>query len=248
MKAPSDVLNHFNADSELEAHPVQLRSIADINGELGESWLLANKQYLYIYSKKMGDDFRHHKFVLNEISKMDVYEERPFAILELTVDTNTYRLKFASYVYEDLNTFTELRDGSEPAAPVEKVEESIEFNHKVAFCSALYAMVQADGIIENEELNYLNHLFEPPDIIKGIEYLQRMGAIKVVEEISENFSKEQSLCLMANLMEVAMVDNLIRSSEKKMMKKYSKSLGLKSEDFEAIFEILMIKNNTAVFD
>ena len=73
MKAPGDVLNHFNADSENEAHPIHLRSIADINGDLGESWLLANNECLYIYSKKMGDDYRPFKFTLNEISKMDIY-------------------------------------------------------------------------------------------------------------------------------------------------------------------------------
>jgi len=54
--------------------------------------------------------------------------------------------------------------------------------------------------------------------------------------------------MMANLVEMAMIDGLVRGKERKLLSQVREAVGVEKENFDAIFEVLMLKNNRSVFE
>lgn len=135
-----------------------------------------------------------------------------------------------------------------PATAPAKVTAEEEVTPLVGFAAGLYAMIQADTIIDAEENLLFCRLISDPEIrSRGIQLWQQLGTEKILQTLHELLTPEQRLCLLANAIEIAMIDGTLRSIEKENLKWFRRELDIDSEEMKTIFQVLMIKNNLGIF-
>ncbi len=260
MKLPNEI--KADVQERLGASPAQVavRALADLDGNLGEAHVISNGRTLLVYSRKLGDSMQVMQVPLVDITRLDLEEDRPFAFLHVGTATLTFSLKFGTMDSAALQAVISLwqkaSDGGEegaaapsPAATDEAAApESSGLTPFVAFCAALYSMMEVDGMADAEERHQLERLVGRPEIVtRAIEYLRRDGVDKLLEELPKVLDKEQRLCLMANLVELAMIDGYLRGAEQVLLQRFLKVLQLSTENYDAIYEILTIKNDLSGF-
>jgi tellurite resistance protein len=114
--------------------------------------------------------------------------------------------------------------------------------------AALHAMSRADGEVSQEELAVLWHLVEDPGATNtGANLLEQEGVDGVIAQTAATLSGPQGLCLLTNLLKVAMVDGVLRSKEQALAERFRQALRVTDGTWQAIHHALMVKNNLAVF-
>jgi uncharacterized tellurite resistance protein B-like protein len=123
----------------------------------------------------------------------------------------------------------------------------LDISPMVGFCAAMHAIVHADMYVAPEETEDMNRLFDEDTIAEGMQYWQEIGTDALVCQLKELLTKKQKLCLMANLIDTAMVDGVYRTIENQTVRWFRDQLGVDSDNFRAIHEVLVIKNQIGVF-
>ena len=118
----------------------------------------------------------------------------------------------------------------------------------MVFCAALQLLVQVDGTVDPEEQHLANRIIGDPALAnQANEWLREHGQDALLTALPKLLDRDQALCLLANLIEIAMVDGLLRSRERELLEAVQKALALTDNDYQAMYDILLIKNNLAVF-
>ena len=270
MNLPDELAKAFNQESQGEAQ-ITVRALSNIEGGLGDTYVVTDGQGLYLYSKKLGEEYQPRQLGMSDISVLRVDDDMPFAYLVIGNADGEIRLKFSSMDKSDLDQLVEqwsaASSAEAPAAPAAELATptpaptgapaaepmaagaaASEVTPLVTFAAAVYAMMEADGAVDPDEMHILTRLITDVKIVnRGIRYLEKHGIDAVMAQVAEEFDTSQKLCLMANLLEVAMVDLLLRSKEQTLLDRFREALGTDDNNYEAIYDILVIKNNMAVF-
>jgi hypothetical protein len=243
-----------------------VRALNSLSGDLGEAYLMLIGDDLIVLSRQIGRPLNEIIVPKSSVSSVEAVEDRPFAYLRFQADGVSYDLKFSGMDFDEIKSLaTELTsptDSGEPAgdvplkgaAPVDVVAAEIPkkappLTPIVGFCAAVYAMIQADSDIDDEELEFLNRLIDhPPTVLKGLDALRRLGTVELFAQLSDLMDDTQKLCMMANLVEMSMIDGLVRGPERRLLTQVREATGVEKSNYDAIFEILMIKNNRSVFE
>ncbi len=257
MTLPLEIEQSFKAQSESGTICASCRSLNSLSGDLGETYIITDEANLYLFSRRVGETIEEHCLPVAAIEALEVVEDRPFAHLKVRCAAGDYSLKFSAMDEGVLQSIAALKhEGAEasPPAPAKPptallpAAAGVEFDPLVAFCAAIYALIQVDGNIDPEELILLNRQVDSPETVaRGLEYLRRVGTVRLVEQLSHEYDQSQKLCLIANMLEISMVDGVLRSTEKGLMKQFREAMGIQPDDYEAIFEIILVKNNLTVF-
>ena len=97
MKLPLDVRQDFVDRTGQDLPKACARALADIEGNLGEAFAACDDEALFIYSKKLNEEWRQLVMPFNTIAHMALEDDRPFVYLKAkTSDGNELSLKFGS--------------------------------------------------------------------------------------------------------------------------------------------------------
>lgn len=239
-----------------------VRALNSISGDLGEAYLLLIGDNMIILSRQIGRSLSELSIPKSSFGSVEVVEDRPFAYLRFQADGISYDLKFSGMDLDEIKAVGDAMSSSadatdvalKTATPVDVVathipEDAPPLTPIVGFCAAVYAMIQADSDIDDEELEFLNRLIDhPPTVLKGLDALRRLGTVELFEQLCDLMDDTQKLCMMANLVEMSMIDGLVRGPERQLLTQVREATGVEKSNFDAIFEILMIKNNRSVFE
>ena len=237
---------------------VKARALSDLEGNLGETWVIADARHLVFISRRLGKAFAPSIIPMSKVETFEISDERPFAYLCVKSDNLETRLKFAGSDTQLLARVGELRNSSESGplvldVPEEEPEDADEepghLPRFVGFCAAMHALIQADGKVDEAELTMLDLIVDDSKMLAaGLECWRRLGTERLVAEIANTFNPEQKLCLMINLLEVAVTDGYLRSHEKVLLKQLRDGIGVDREEFSAAYRVIMTKNNLSVFN
>lgn len=258
MKLPADLLRLFR---ELPADEPQLvlRALADLDGNLGETWLATDGQRLGIFSRPPGARWQQASSPLAALRRLEQRDDSPFVWLDFSTAERSYSLKFAGLDQPDLAALTELwRQLAPPSAvptlappgdePNDDTAEAPELAPLTAFCAAVYAIASVDGVMDELEMHHLQRIVDNRKTVDlGIAWVRREGVPALLTALPRLLNRDQRLCLMANLIEVAMLDLLLRSRELDLLDRFREALQIDAGDYAAINEILTLKNNLAIF-
>ena len=248
------------------------RALTDLAGNLGETYTVCDGQALHLFSKKVGEHFQARRLALSDVGDCQLREDVPFFHLKLRAAGEDFTLKFSILDRGDLGRLVALWTKQRPAraeptpaaatAPASSAPSAVANAAPsattapaadtpaplVLFCAAVIAMGEVDGSASDGETAHLTDLVEnPAAIAAGRAWLAQHSVETLLAAAGAALNDDQKLCLMANLIEVAMVDGLLRGREQALIASFQSGLGISDNDYQAIFDILVVKNNLSVF-
>ena len=267
MKIPQEIVDDFKQRKNINTPLLSIRGLADIHGNIGETYILGSNESLLFYSGQLGEEYKFLEFSFANIQHLNIEEERPFAYLTFEIHNQPFRLKFALF---DLKILCTIRESWEKTHEHSKEKQSTTsgttdesstttvgsddktFTSKLTpilgFCAAMQALVHIDSHVSEEEKKKLPLIInDPQQLAEGFEYWQKIGTDQLISELCALLSSQQKLCLLANLLEVAMIDGILHESEKVFIESLRKSLGVDVKDFNTLFDVLITKNNLTIY-
>ena len=248
------------------------RAIYDLDGNLGETYVVCTGPRLILFSKRLGQAFRSVDVPLSDIATMSIQDDGVYRRLTLCLGAREIAMKFSSWdqpLLERIVARWQDRQCSDVATPVHESVvdvaaaailppaesqstspplEDEALSSLAGFCASMQAMMSVDGHVDRGESEVLVHAVPDPEAVQqGVRWLERYGVEKLLGRIGTVLTMEQKRCLMANLIAVAMTDGAIRGTEQELLDRFRTALNLADEDFGALYEGLLTRHRMAVF-
>lgn len=130
-----------------------------------------------------------------------------------------------------------------------------------AFATSLVYMMASDGEFDNEEIGQLLSVLggkskngvirigdNNDDLMEEVfEYFERTPFEVFLGEAAPVLSREQKLCILANLVDSSLSDGEAEMQEQMMFSQFLQAFGVSEQEFEPIFKVIMLKNDRSVF-
>jgi uncharacterized tellurite resistance protein B-like protein len=258
MLLPGEVLTLVEAQNC--ARPdVAVRTLGDINGSVGEAYVVAAPPQLLVASRRLGSEWQLTVYPLTEVTDCRVEGEGMELRLAWSVPERDYDLPIPSHAEQSAQRMCGLwlrarqREGKDlkkrPAADKKAAETPTEITPVLALSAALQAMLMADNMAADEEWRLVERLIERPATIEqGAALFRKLGVDGLLARLGEGLLDEpQKQCLLANLYELAMVDGRLRASEVTLLDKFRETLGVDRERCAVLEQVLRTKNDLSVF-
>ncbi|MCM3788197.1 TerB family tellurite resistance protein [Domibacillus indicus] len=134
-------------------------------------------------------------------------------------------------------------------------------NPHFAFATSLLYMMGSDGEFDNEEIGQLLAVLggknkggkvivggNNDDLMeKAIKYVQRNSIDQFLKEAAPVLSDAQKMCILVNLVDSSLSDGEAEREEQEMFGKFLSAFEISEERFTPFFEVIMLKNDRAVF-
>ncbi len=117
----------------------------------------------------------------------------------------------------------------------------------VLLAAGMMFIAKSDENIAKEEDFYITSLlnYDKEVLRKALEYF-RMNDFDAFLRDSRPLDEAQRLCILANMIEIAMKDGKFTGTEQKMISRFVTELGVDNSFFDTIKEVLLIKNRTSI--
>ncbi len=117
----------------------------------------------------------------------------------------------------------------------------------VLLAAGMMFIAKSDDNIAKEEDFYITSLlnYDKEILRKALEYF-RMNDFDAFLRDSRPLDEAQRLCILANMIEIAMKDGKFTGAEQKMISRFVTELGIDNSFFDTIKEVLLIKNKTSI--
>ncbi len=123
-----------------------------------------------------------------------------------------------------------------------------ELTPMIALTAILHTMIYIDDEAADEEMQNLKLLVDDQEIInQGLLYWRARGTTELVEELGRRLNESQKRCVVANLIEIAMVDGVLKEGEQEFNRYVCSVFNIDESVFKSLFDVLLLKNNISVF-
>ncbi|HCE43208.1 MAG TPA: hypothetical protein DET40_06650 [Lentisphaeria bacterium] len=211
-----------------------------------------------------------------EISKLEVRKDKFNSFLDINMDGKPYSIKFSSAEMKDLESLIENFKNAKPAGPAvpepeqpapqvsEERKAGIQMpsgirEHPAApavklpltpmqfMAAAMMYVASSDGSIDKDEDRYIMNVFGGSnDVLQpALQYYKAHSADQLFD-FSPCLNEEQNLCILANMVEIAMRDESYHRVEQVMIRNYMEKAGISVDNLKAISSVLLVKNNLSV--
>lgn len=126
----------------------------------------------------------------------------------------------------------------------------IQLKPKSALALAAMTMISIDGVIEDEELDHLKRILkgDRESFDQAYKVYKDKSVSEIVELVSKQLDQKQKLCVIANLIDIAMADGILAGAEEKLLMSYISSFQLTEDSIRNIVNSAAIKNDLSIFD
>ncbi|MFA6567571.1 MAG: TerB family tellurite resistance protein [Victivallales bacterium] len=248
------------------------RAYGSVEGETGEGYLVSSAGRLLVFSRRAGEDnFRKLSGMFGkEISKLDVRQDKFNTFLDININGIPYSIKFSSSEQKELENLVEsLKSfkqesvqpavpdaGRTPSAPSVKIPasesikaESSPLTPLEMLAVSLMYVSSCDSKISEDEDRCILEIFRDnkPVLGSALAYYKAHRYEEFLGNIG-SLSENQKLCILSNMVEIAMKDSSLQRTEQEYLRKFVEASGLKEEQYKAINSVLYVKNSTGVLD
>lgn len=247
------------------------RSNTSLDGESGESYVVAYKETLFFFSRKLGD--RDYSVISGDFGKnidnVQVKKDGINALLDVTIDGKHYSLKFSSFEEKDLIPIMEnfaaasplispsadtVAGETAPAAETPASGQAVSSTGDdklpslmAGMITALMFVAKADDDIAKEEDQYIIMICndDKPLMQAALKYYKGHSFDELLIAMS-SIKHEQKLCCLANMMEIGMSDGVLHRSEMKVMRQFCRYMDITEDEYDSIKQVLLVKNQLSV--
>lgn len=252
--------------------PVSLaRSSTSIDGETGESYVIAYEDKLLVFSRKLGESSYTHVAgdLGKDVGSVKIRKEGVNTFLDTDLLGKKYSLKFSSFEEKSLTPIVEQwqkASGGAPAAettpkyadaanktetmpPSAPDQELVagELNNYTGLAAALMFVAAVDDEVSPEEDKYIIRCFNNNQkLLKtALEYYKTHSFEELLVALSA-MSQDQKLCFLANFMDLGMADGVLHRSEMKIIRQFCDYMDITEDEYATIKQVLLIKNQLSV--
>ncbi|HBC87257.1 MAG TPA: hypothetical protein DCZ94_09905 [Lentisphaeria bacterium] len=268
---PEKVKSEFSGILDKAPVPA-VRTSGNIDGEPGEGYVISHGDRLFIYSRKAGEESflkLSGKFGA-EISRLEIRKDKFNPFLDVVLDGREYSLKLSSSEQHDLEVLVgkvktavpnesgvssssganvPAGTGMSPNAQVPHQGDTapLPLTPMQFMAAAMMYVASSDGTIEKDEDRYILHVFcGNNDILQpALKYFKTHSADQLFEHAG-SLNDEQKLCILANMIEIAMHDESYHRVEQIMIRNFMDKAGISKDNMKAISNVLLVKNNLSV--
>lgn len=237
------------------------RMRGSVGGSSGEGYVVALADRMYLYSRSLGEyEYTLREFYYRgDIQLLEIREERFSLMLELTSGTGEkLDMKFAKYQDENIVPIVQqwqAATGSAPTAAPSPAPEAAPqemaaggaIDPYVGAVALLIFIGTVDSEIDPAEEEYIlrfsggdNAVFQAAhSYYENHEYEDLLAVIGGLDE-------QQAMCVLANAMDLAMVDGVLHKNEQDMISRFAKKMAIAENDVNRIRDTLLVKNQTSV--
>ena len=107
------------------------------------------------------------------------------------------------------------------------------------------------GKIDRYEDEYIKNVCNNDLKILGdaLKYFRSHEFSRYLQDLQNyNLDEQQKLCILVNMIEVAMADGVLHKIEQKPLREFVVKMGLDEEHYQTLKDVLLIKNHTSVLD
>ena len=139
--------------------------------------------------------------------------------------------------------------------------DSEEMTPHLAFATSLIYMMSADGVIANEEIGQLLAVLGGEEsggtigvgannkklLDRAVKYSQKNPLDKFLSEAAPVLTDAQKLCILTNILDSSLSDGEAAPEEQELFNSFLQAFDISEERFKPFFEVLLLKNDRAVF-
>ena len=234
------------------------RSSGALDGTSGESYIVAYDGELYLLGRQLGSsDYDVLKGAYGaDVSGMNIESGKFNSLLIIVLSGNEYKLKFSSFEEKDINIIVDLwkaaanDSGTVTPPPIpdgETLAAPVKLNAFSALAAGMMYVAGIDNEIAESEENYIRRIcgVRKDEFRTGVEFYNN-SSLADFEKQAATMSEGQKLCILANMLDLAMVDGVLHTSEQNIVQSFIDSTGLDKGKAGLIIDALEIKNHTAV--
>lgn len=257
LNLPAEVLQVLDP-STLKEPCVAVRSLFDLEGNIGETHVIADPHTLHLLSRPLAGSFAKASSPLARVERMALRTEGMYHILEFRLDGQERVVRCTTWDQPELEKLLALWQGrvsdgesrsvdsAETASPA-PLEICIPVAPRVLLAASLEAMAEVDGEVGALERSAIRRVLgESPAAALGIEHLRKRGLGSVLSALAVGLNLGQKQCLLANLLAVALSDGWLRSTEQVLLVRFEEALGLADGEIQAIRDALLTLYKVAV--
>ena len=244
-----------------------VRSSSTVDGGSGESYLVSFKDRMFIFSRNLGEsDYSATSELFGKLAELDLKRDGMNTYLNASFGDRKCSLKFSSFEEKSLKTvidaWRESGGGDDaPAEEVEVVEVSSEYSDATTdtdndlsplegLAAALMYVSAVDDDISDDENHYITALFAKHRSLlnSALNYYKRHSFEDLIAAMKTRLTNDQKLCYLANILELAMKDFVLHSSERNMISHFIDVMGISKEQSDTVRQVLLIKNKISALD
>lgn len=218
-----------------------VRSLYNLDGSLGATWMATDGFYLVFYYKPSGGNYCRKAFSISDALRVDAKAEACFTVFRVRFPEAAYVLRFSLWDISVLDRIVRFYNPDKTEILGEAPKALLPL---AAFCAGIHAILLADTEADEGELQWLSQRIPDQSAIqKGCAWLAFNGQERLMEVIPDVLMMQQRECLLANQISVAMHDGILRSSEQALIEAFRRAMQVTEERFKSIFDALLIQNH-----
>lgn len=247
-----------------------IRSSGSLDGSSGEGYVIFDDERIFLYSRKLGQDV-YEKFegqigintgpVILRKDKLSSYLDVNIAGREFSIKLSGFEDREISAVCERLKT-SKAQDISEKSVrgngniQTEIWESNFLKDQKpqktitpfLLLAAGIMYVSSMDNGISNEEDSYITTLFQnDQNFLRSALIFYKSHSFQDYIEIAAcTLNEEQKFCILANMIEISMKDDIYQAFEQDMIDKFVEKMKIPTEKYRNIEEALLIKNNISI--
>ncbi len=142
-----------------------------------------------------------------------------------------------------------------------KGDSGEEMTPHFAFATSLLYMMGADGEYDNEEIGHLLSVLGGSSeggtigvgannkalLDRAVKYARKNSLDSFLAEAAPKLTDAQKMCIMVNLIDSSLSDGQAEPEEQAMFAQFLTAFGISEERFRPFFEVIVLKNDRAVF-
>jgi uncharacterized tellurite resistance protein B-like protein len=214
-----------------------------------------------MFSKAFGtvDYTRFAGFYEGDLSALSIVNEKYNSYLKLKLAGKDYTIKLSSFEVKDCEPIVEkwrqvgakinqpVPPSLPPEAAVPPAPEPGAFTTMTGLIAALLFIASTDREIVAEEEEYIKRICynQWQYLEDGQKYYNEHSYEELLAALG-GCDHQQKLCILANMVEVAMCDGAFNSDQQRMIRQYVQSMGLTQDEYDAVRDVLLIKNQVSV--
>ena len=139
--------------------------------------------------------------------------------------------------------------------------DSEEMTPHLAFATSLIYMMSADGVIANEEIGQLLAVLGGEEsggtigvgannkklLDRAIKYSQKNELSTFLSEAAPILTDAQKMCILTNILDSSLSDGEAAPEEQELFNSFLQAFDISEERFKPFFDVLLLKNDRAVF-